>query len=213
MKSNNVNLCNTPSFVLRTSPSSRGEGNNGFTLIELLVVVLIIGLLAAVAVPQYKKAVQKARLSEFGGILSSARQAIDAYILANGFPEETTFFTGTETTGELAIDLPGTPCLSSRNCLSKLGAWNVGCSTTHCGISLETFFNSDGTTGNDWLGEANIGISRFPNGRWALTKTRVTDDSIKRIICQWWHGDIMNATEEISGYHTAKTDCAAVGVN
>ncbi len=83
----------------------KGRRKNGFTLIELLVVVLIIGILAAVAVPQYQKAVMRSRYATLKNMTKSIADAQEVYYLANG--QYATRF------DKLDINIGGTPANSA----------------------------------------------------------------------------------------------------
>ena len=58
--------------------------SKGFTLIEMLVVVLIIGILAAVALPQYQMAVTKAKVASILPLMRRWKDALQEYKLQHG---------------------------------------------------------------------------------------------------------------------------------
>ena len=71
----------------------------GFTLIELLVVVLIIGILTAVALPQYKLAVAKSQYATYKNNTKVLESAVRRYYLENGV--------WANNINQLDVDLPG----------------------------------------------------------------------------------------------------------
>ena len=65
----------------------------GFTLLEILIVVIILGILAGLAIPQYRKSIKKAKANEAWQVLGVMRGAQVRYYLEYG---ETTTHYGTE---------------------------------------------------------------------------------------------------------------------
>ena len=63
---------------------NKNSCKSGFTLIELLVVVLIIGILASIALPQYQKAVEKSKATQALSVLNTYYQSYQTYYMAAG---------------------------------------------------------------------------------------------------------------------------------
>lgn len=76
--------CCTLRFRTRPAPGGLPGNNRGFTLIELMIVVSIIGILAAIAVPNYQWGIIKTKEAVLRENLHNLRSVIDQYYADQG---------------------------------------------------------------------------------------------------------------------------------
>ncbi len=107
---------------MKTPPVRPLKGQpKGFTLIELLVVVLVIGILAAIAVPQYFKVVEKGKVAEVFQWLNSAKGAQERYLARYG-----QYFSGTITSASFDANIGNmTKFTASTVTTTSTPSWSV----------------------------------------------------------------------------------------
>ncbi|MCL1470524.1 type IV pilin-like G/H family protein [Argonema antarcticum] len=71
-------------FLLHINQKKQETGEQGFTLIELLVVIIIIGILAAIALPSFLNQANKGKQAEGKQYVSSINKSQQAYYTENG---------------------------------------------------------------------------------------------------------------------------------
>ena len=82
------------------------NAQKGFTLIELMIVVAIIGILAAIAIPQYQNYIAKSQVSRVMSELGGIKTAVENCILEG---KDTTCETGATASNLLGATVTGTP--------------------------------------------------------------------------------------------------------
>lgn len=120
----------------------KNANKRGFTLIELLVVVLIIGILASVALPQYEKVVWKARFAEVYTTANAIEKALEIYVLENGYPSSETKITPDDLNIDVLANLKEQTTGRGEVYCSKYVCWGIRCDSTYCQWSGDMYRNT-----------------------------------------------------------------------
>lgn len=124
------------------------KGVRAFTLLEILIVVIIVGIMATVAVPQFTKMIERAREAEAMGNLSAMRTAQKVYYLENNGVYAITL-------GDLLVELEAS------------ASWDFSVNTDGSGQSIATR-TGGGTAYNGKTIKLNIDGSIDATSTWPL---------------------------------------------
>lgn len=133
------------------------KGQKGFTLIELMIVVAVIGVLAAIAIPQYQKYVAKAETASALATLTGIKTNAEAYTLEKGeFPPNT---------AKSEIGVPVS---------AAIGSFTLTPKTSGAGSVIITF---DGEVSPS-LKNKNLWLARTDAGAWSCESDTGASDGL-----------------------------------
>lgn len=161
----------------------KNANKKGFTLIELLVVVLIIGILASVALPQYEKAVTKSRFTEAVSVIKTIRDACTVLEMERGETD-----CGMFEMDDLSVEVPG----------DNYNGWGW------TGKKTKNFFYTLSSPGGNPVAYYLQGLgSRSDEGAFSLCVHYEVDNKTKEIRIGW---------NPYAGFNKAEAICKSMGV-
>jgi len=156
------------------------KNNKGFTLVELLVVVLIIGILAAMAMPAYFKSVERSRIAEAETLLGSISQAQQRRWMKNG--SYSTLFSGLDVSP--TSEAVATFCTKGTNQEDAVDSHTV----SDCGNGFAIVLEQDTAGANGAAGtkvalnSGKVKALRVNNSQYTYTLSRYYQDN--KVTCE-----------------------------
>lgn len=136
------------------------HAQKGFTLIELMIVVAIIGILAAIAIPQYQDYVARSQVNRVLGEISAGKTATEEQLNRGVFPANATDI-GMTSSNLMLNDLPAVSFASN--------AQGAGTIVATFGQDASAILNGDTitltrTTAGSWACTTNVDAEYVPAG-------------------------------------------------
>lgn len=159
----------------------------GFTLIEILVAVLIIGILAAIALPQYQAAVLKSRYMQAVTLASALRKAQDVYYMTHGV----------YATKMTALDINPT------GCKIQTGGGSCAADTYVCFVSDGSTDSNGKLKGGAYCqlrGTAYLAYSADPKYKWPVCMAEADDEAANQV-CKSMGGEYFQSGNGHNDYY------------